>query len=132
MTKRIGANGDAKRGFSEVTVTKQCPKNFTYVAIVVERDVLGFIPTKVVYGKTYPSIGINVPEGRCAVLIGKNAAEKLSLGNGGFVAVAPEDIIILQGQTQWSDRNIGQFANVKPGLVTAGAYHRVKKVDQCN
>lgn len=97
---------------------KQCVKSFTYVAVVVERDPLGFLPTRVVYGKTYPAIGIDIPDDKCAVLVGTSAAEKISYGvAGGFIAAAPEDIIVLQGQSQWSDRNIGQFSNVQPGLI---------------
>jgi hypothetical protein len=132
--RRGGTNGDAKVSvqkpeFMEVQVDigkKQCAKNFLYVAVVVERDELGVLPTRVVYGKTYPAIGIEVPENKCAVLVGKNAATQISdeIG-GGFIVVAPEDIIVLQGQSHWSDRNIGQFANVQPNLfrptTTAGS-----------
>jgi len=107
--------------FREAPIETQCPANFTYVAVILQRDELGMTPTKLVYGKMYPPIGIDVSEGKCAVLVGKKIAQRISEGTSGFVEVDPEDIIVLSAQKQLSDRDIGTIINRAPPPIAAGA-----------
>lgn len=100
--------------FSEEILGAKCPASFKYVAVVLERDALGMVPTKLVYGKMYPPVGIDVSEGKCAVLVGKKMADKLSEGRSGFLEVDPLDIIELRGQQQFSDRDVGTVVDRAP------------------
>lgn len=105
--RKTGGNGT--KDFNEIQREQKCPAPFQYVAIVLERDSLMAFPTKFMYGKMYPPVGIEVPTGECLVLVGKAAASQFSVSNGGFITMAPDNILLIKNQTNLSDRDIGKI-----------------------